>query len=99
MTRPGSRARGQAVRLGAPVAAALLVLVIWQLYASISGVRESTLPRPTQVLSALYDDRRLLVAAAWVTIGEILVGYAVAILVGFGLAVVVHASPVVERAL
>src|SRR5207253_1464279 len=102
--RPGAgagvtRLRSPALRVGAPLAAALLVLALWQLYASASGIRESTLPRPTQVLLALYADRRLLAAAAWVTIGEILLGYAAAILLGVGLAVVVHTSPVVERAL
>jgi ABC-type nitrate/sulfonate/bicarbonate transport system permease component len=85
--------------VGAPLAAALLFLVLWQLYASASGIRESTLPKPTQVLSALYTDRQLLAGNAWVTMGEILVGYAAAILLGVGLAVLVHTSPVVERAI
>jgi ABC-type nitrate/sulfonate/bicarbonate transport system permease component len=92
-------ARSLAVRVGTPLGAALLVLVGWQLYTLASGVRESTLPPPTQVFAALYGDRQLLADSAWVTISEILAGYAAAILLGVGLAAVVHTSPVVERAI
>ena len=71
----------------------------WQLYTAASGVRESTLPAPTQVVAALYGDRVLLLQNALVTVGEIVVGYAAAVALGVGLAVLVHASPTVERAL
>jgi ABC-type nitrate/sulfonate/bicarbonate transport system permease component len=93
-----TRARALALRVGSPLGAALLVLAVWQIYASVSGIRESTLPGPTQVISALYRDRQLLADNAWVTIGEVLVGYAGAILLGAGLAVLVHTSAAVERA-
>ena len=86
-------ARRLALRLGAPPAVAVLFLVAWQLYTAASGLRESTLPAPTQVLSALYADRQLLLQNGLVTVGEILVGYVAAIALGGGLAVLVHASP------
>jgi len=93
-----THARGLALRVGTPIAAALVVLAAWQLYALASGVRESTLPAPTQVFSALYTDRQLLAEGAGVTIGEVLVGYAAAILAGVVLAALVHTAPAVERA-
>ena len=81
-------ARALALRVGTPLLAALLALTTWQLYASLSGIRESTLPGPAQVFSALYTDRQLLADNAWVTIGEILAGYAASAVLGVGLAVV-----------
>jgi ABC-type nitrate/sulfonate/bicarbonate transport system permease component len=94
-----TNARALALRVGTPLLAALLVLAAWQLYTSLSGIRESTLPGPAQVFSALYTDRQLLADNAWVTVGEILAGYAASTVLGVGLAVVIHTWPAVERAL
>lgn len=96
--RPG-RQRSVAVRIGAPAVFALIVLGAWQLYATVSGVRESTLPKPTQVAEALWANRELLIENGWVTVQEILIGYAAAIAVGVGLATLIHSSKLVERAM
>lgn len=95
--RPGV-ARRRALRIGTPIGFALLVLGVWQLYASVSGISETSLPKPTQVAEALWTDRALLLDNAWVTIQEILVGYAAAIAVGVLLAALIHSSKLVERA-
>lgn len=94
----GRRRRDLLLDVGAPVAFAFAVLVLWQLYASVSGISESSLPKPTQVAEALWTSRELLLDNAWVTIEEILAGYAVAILLGVSLAVLIRSSKVVERA-
>lgn len=97
--RPGPRrSRDLLLKVGAPIAFALAVLGLWQLYASVSDIRESSLPKPTQVAEALWTSRELLIDNAWVTIQEILVGYAVAIVVGVSLAMLIRSSKVVERA-
>ncbi|MCC6222713.1 MAG: ABC transporter permease [Thermoleophilia bacterium] len=85
-------------RLLAPLALAVLVLGAWQLYCELSGIRESTLPRPSEIFAALWTERGMLSGHAWVTLREILAGYAVAVCLGIGLAVVVRASPAIERA-
>ena len=92
------RNRDRLLKYGAPIAFALTVLGLWQLYASVSGIRESSLPKPTQVADALWTTRDLLLENAWVTVQEILAGYSVAILVGVGLAMLIRASRVIERA-
>lgn len=100
--RPSSRSRQSRDRLlkyGAPLAFAVVVLGLWQLYASVSDIRESSLPKPTQILDALWTTRELLIENAWVTIQEILAGYSVAIVVGVGLAMLIRTSRVVERAI
>lgn len=94
----GSKLVRFAKRAGPPIIFALLVLAAWQLYASVSGIKESSLPKPTQVATALWDNRTLLIDNAWVTIKEILLGFAAAIVLGVGLAVLIRSSRTIERA-
>lgn len=82
-----------------PLLFAVVVLVIWQLYVSLAGVSEQTLPSPTRILSALWSDRSLLLSNGWVTLKEILLGYLLSIVLGVGLAVLVVSSRIVERAI
>jgi ABC-type nitrate/sulfonate/bicarbonate transport system permease component len=98
VVRRWRRLRPATLRVVAPLLFALAVLGGWQAYAVLSGIRESTLPRPTQVAHALYADRSLLVSNGWVTLKEILVGFAVSIALGVALASLIHTSRVIERA-
>lgn len=95
----GSKLVRFAKRAGPPIIFALLVLAAWQLYASVSGIKESSLPKPTQVATALWDNRTLLIDNAWVTIKEILLGYLAAIALGIGLGVLICTSKLAERAI
>ncbi len=92
------RRRSLALTIGAPLGFAVVVLTLWQLVASVSGIAESSLPKPTQVADALWTNRTLLVENAWVTIQEIVLGFAVAIVLGIALAVLIHSSKLAERA-
>jgi ABC-type nitrate/sulfonate/bicarbonate transport system permease component len=95
---PAWQDRSFAVTIGVPIAFAILVLALWQLVASVSGIAESSLPKPTQVADALWTDRSLLIDNAWVTIQEIALGFAAAIALGIALATAIHSSKLVERA-
>ncbi|MBJ7332768.1 MAG: ABC transporter permease, partial [Solirubrobacteraceae bacterium] len=81
-----------------PLAFAVLVVGGWALLKAVTDIPDSSLPTPGQVAEALVDQRVLLWDNAWVTIVEILLGYALAIVLGVGLAVAIHASRLVERA-
>jgi NitT/TauT family transport system permease protein len=81
-----------------PLLFAVAVLGIWQLYVAVSGVPESSLPSPTEIASALWSDRSLLLSSAWVTLQEILLGYVLSVALALSLAVVVVSSRVLERA-
>lgn len=94
-----ARGRELLARIATPLVGALAVLAAWQLYVRLSGVHESTLPAPTQVLAELLQSRQLLAENALPTVAEILLGYTAAIVVGVGVAVLVHSSRIVERAL
>lgn len=83
----------------APAGFAVLVVAAWAALKAVTDIPDTSLPTPGQVARALVDDRALLAESAWVTTVEILAGYAAAIVVGLGLAVLIHASRTVERAL
>jgi ABC-type nitrate/sulfonate/bicarbonate transport system permease component len=86
-------------RVAPPLVFAAIVLGAWQLGVAISAVHESILPSPLEVARALIRDRSVLVSAAGTTLLEILLGYAIAIVLGVILAVLVTSSAIVERAI
>jgi NitT/TauT family transport system permease protein len=85
-------------RIWPPLLFAIALLALWQLVVSAGWIKESSLPTPTQIGSAIYRDRSLLISNGWTTVKEILLGYLIAILIGVGLAVLVCSSRMVERA-
>jgi putative hydroxymethylpyrimidine transport system permease protein len=75
-----------------------LVLGGWEALARLGHVENYLLPAPSEVAQALVDDRSLLLSDAWVTSKEVLVGFALAIALGLGIAIVLHLSPLLRRA-
>jgi putative hydroxymethylpyrimidine transport system permease protein len=83
------------------VIAALLVLALlggWQLYADLGGVDDLILPSPTQIATALVDDRGLLWDNFLVTASEVALGIGAALAVGLGCAVAMHLWRPLRRA-
>jgi ABC-type nitrate/sulfonate/bicarbonate transport system permease component len=78
---------------------AIAVLGAWQLYVAVSGIKESSLPAPSEVASALWNNRAVLSSAAWTTVQEIALGYLLALLVGVAFAILISMSRVAERAI
>ena len=89
------------VRQALPAVLVLAALVgIWELYVDLHGNTFSLiLPAPHQVAQALYTDRGLLWSNFLVTAEEVLLGILVATGLGFGLAVAIHFSGTLRRAL
>ena len=82
--------------------AALLVLALlggWEAYARAGGVDALILPAPTAVAQALWDDRGLLWSNLLVTAQEVGLGLLVALVAGVALAVALHFSRTLRRAL
>lgn len=83
----------------AAAAVVLLLLGVWQLYCSLSGLDSFVLPPPSDVASSLYSDRGLLFDNFLVTGGEMLLGLLVALVLGAGLTVLLHLSAPARRGL
>jgi ABC-type nitrate/sulfonate/bicarbonate transport system permease component len=62
----------------------------WQAVSSLPGVDRLILPSPLDTARALGDDHTLLLDNAWVTLVEVLLGLAVAVVVGAGAALAMH---------
>ena len=99
MKSPGdSRLRKIARVVLPPLVFAIVVLTLWQLYAVFGDIKESSLPKPTQVAQALWENREMLIENAWVTIKEILLGFTLAIIIGVSMALLIRSSKTAERA-
>jgi len=93
------RAAGRLV-LGWRTIVFLLVLFgAWELYVDLGGADSLILPPPHQIAQSLYDDRSLLWSNFLVTAREIVSGILVAAVAGLALAVSLHLSRTLRRAL
>jgi NitT/TauT family transport system permease protein len=75
--------------------------LIWEIYCRTSGISPLILPSPTRIGAVFFDvalDKRTLYHT-WVTIYEILAGFALATVIGMILGWAIATSQLVERAL
>lgn len=82
----------------APLLLSAVLLGAWELYADFGGVEEDLLPAPHAVASALWSNRGLVGRNFAVTAEQVVLGLALALACGFALAVAVHLSPLLRRA-
>ncbi len=94
-----AEAMKQVGRLLAPLAAILLLLIVWQLYSTLSGAGNDLLPAPSRVVSAGWADRSSLWDNLQPTVLEVLLGFAVSLLFAFLLSIILDRSQSVRRAL
>lgn len=82
-------------------ALALLVLLIgvWEVYVDLGGADPSILPPPHDIAKSLYVDRSLLWSNFLVTAKEVLLGIVLATVAALALAIVIHFSETLRRAL
>jgi putative hydroxymethylpyrimidine transport system permease protein len=86
-------------RYGPPLVLLAAAVGIWELVVRAAHVQDYLFPAPSAVARSLASDRGLLASATLVTVREILLGYALAVALGLMLAVVLHASAALRRAL
>jgi putative hydroxymethylpyrimidine transport system permease protein len=83
---------------GPPTLIMLAALGLWELVVRLAHIPEYLLPAPSQIAADLAADWPVLGPALLVTLQEVLLGFAIAAAAGVGLAVLLHLSPVVRRA-
>lgn len=71
---------------------------LWQIaadsgfLAEVLGVESFLVPSPSEIASALWDNRSLLAENGWVTLREILLGFGCALVAGLAFAICLHLS-------
>jgi putative hydroxymethylpyrimidine transport system permease protein len=81
-----------------PLVLVLALLGAWELYADLGPTSVYVLPAPHEVAAALWDNAGFLLANLGPTAEEVVLGIALALALGFALAVLVHFSPTLRRA-
>lgn len=102
-TRPMENARRRVARRAivartSPLVVIAAVLVVWELAVRLFGVPAYLLPPPSTIARRMVTDYELLAVNTWVTLGEVLAGYALAIVVSIPLAAILAQFRVVENA-
>ncbi|HVW47574.1 MAG TPA: ABC transporter permease [Solirubrobacterales bacterium] len=93
-----------ALRIALPLALLAALVGAWQLAAAEGWIAEALnlesflVPSPAEVADALWNSRALLLENAWVTLREILIGFAAGALVGIALATAMRFSTVLRDA-
>ncbi len=82
-----------------PVAAVLLMLASWHVAVVAFDMPPYLLPKPLNVLVRLFDEAGYLLIHSWVTSYETLGGFALSVIIGIPLAMLIVASPTLDRAL
>ena len=82
-----------------PLALLAATVAVWELVVRVARVPEYLFPAPTAVASSLADDAGLLGRATLVTAREMVLGYLLAVVVAVAIAVVLHFSAALRRAL
>src|SRR5712692_10679813 len=86
-------------RVWPPLALLAAAVGLWELIVRAAHVPDYLFPAPTSVASSLAADAGLLGSATLVTLREIALGYLLAVAVALAIAVVLHFSKALRRAL
>jgi putative hydroxymethylpyrimidine transport system permease protein len=70
----------------------------WDLLADAFNIEPFLIPAPSEIAEALWEDRDLLADNAWVTLQEVVLGFACALAAGLAFAVLMHLSETLRRA-
>lgn len=77
----------------------LLLAILWEKAVDIFRIKPYLLPPLSKVASTFWEARMALLAESWVTVQEVLGGFAFAVVGGVALGLALHAIPVVRRTL
>ena len=82
-----------------PAIVFVLLALAWEKAVAIFGIKRYLLPPLSEVLTTLWNGRAMIVKEAWVTTGEIVLGYFWAVLAGVLLGLAIFAWPTMRRTL
>jgi putative hydroxymethylpyrimidine transport system permease protein len=102
-TVPPARSRGEralaVLRTYMPaILLTIATIVVWELFIQILEVEQYLFPAPTDIANALAEDPQTFAEEAWFTIKEIVLGFAIAVIAGLGIAIALHMSGLLRQA-
>jgi putative hydroxymethylpyrimidine transport system permease protein len=91
---------GTVVRKYAPAAAlVILAIAIWEAVCRALDVPTYLWPEPSVIVRGFGSDIGVLSSATWITVREVIYGFAIAIAAGLGIGITLHLSPTLRRAI
>jgi ABC-type nitrate/sulfonate/bicarbonate transport system permease component len=87
-----------------PLLIIVLLVGLWELAAQVGALADLLnlqsflVPAPSDIADSLWHDRSLLADEGWVTLQEVLAGFALSVVCGVGFAVALHLSDTARRA-
>jgi NitT/TauT family transport system permease protein len=85
----------RAMRNLRPWAVAIGTVLVWEIGCYVAGVPSFVLPRPSQIIAAMYEFRGPLLSNSMHTLFTTVIGFGIAVVVGVLLGVAVGTSVVV----
>jgi NitT/TauT family transport system permease protein len=74
-----------------------IILLVWQLISQFGIIQSYLLPSPLQIIRAFQTSRVDWLSNTFVTLNEILVGFAIGVATGISLAILIAFSPIARR--
>lgn len=93
-----SRLQEKARTAGPPIVGAVVAITLWWLAVVIFDIREFFLPTPSRIVERFAEQPTFLLEETWVTLYETVTGYGIAVVAGVAVAILLAASPLIERA-
>ncbi len=94
----GRRVAGFTWNYGPSIALVIFAIGLWELLVRVLDVPGYLWPAPSAIARTLADETNLLGSATWVTLREVIYGFAIAIGAGLGIGIVLHLSATLRRA-
>jgi len=82
-----------------PLLTLVALVVVWEVAVDLFRVPEYILPTPRGIAAAMVKEWPYLARHTWITVQEVLLGFAMAVAVGIPIAVAIVYSPLIERAI
>jgi NitT/TauT family transport system permease protein len=79
-----------------PAASFVVALLVWELVSDSGWVAAYILPAPSVIATELYQSRELILSHTYITTMEIVLGFALAVVLGIGLATLLVYVPIIE---
>jgi putative hydroxymethylpyrimidine transport system permease protein len=99
LRRTRRRAASALVNYAPAATLVVLVIVFWEVICRLLHVPSYLWPKPTVIARGFWDDLGLLGTATWITVREVVYGFAIAIVAGLGIGIALHVSATLRRAI